>query len=146
MATRTEIWSPAVGTPPRWWPQGGGRRRWTSVGWRLRRCSTHAQPLPRLVWRKTRTPLPSRVPIILCPEPVLANHRSICPEPVLANHRSKNQTGSFVLCLRYLHAGLSVPAPGNIYVTPLRLKLGGRPILSARLSVETAGFEPKRPE
>ena len=39
-----------------------------------------------------------------------------------------------------------VPAPGNIYVTPLRFKLGDRPVLSAHLNVETAGSERKRPE
>jgi hypothetical protein len=38
------------------------------------------------------------------------------------------------------------PAPGNIYVTPLRFKLGGRPVLSTRFNVETAGSERKRPE
>jgi hypothetical protein len=40
----------------------------------------------------------------------------------------------------------SVPTPGNIYVTPLTFKLGGRPVLSAHLNVKTAGSEPKRPE
>jgi hypothetical protein len=41
----------------------------------------------------------------------------------------------------------AVPAPGNIYCAmPLRFKLGGRPILSARLNVETARPERKRPE
>jgi hypothetical protein len=47
----------------------------------------------------------------------------------------------------------AVPAPGNIYATPLRFKLGGRPVLSARFNVETAGserngwkFEPRRVE
>ena len=40
----------------------------------------------------------------------------------------------------------TVPAPGNIYATPLRFKLGGRPVLSARFNVETAGSERKRPE
>ena len=40
----------------------------------------------------------------------------------------------------------AVPAPGNIYVTPLRFKLGGHPVLSARFNVETAGSERKRPE
>jgi hypothetical protein len=39
-----------------------------------------------------------------------------------------------------------VPAPGNIYVTPLRFKLGGHPFLSARFNVETAGSERNRPE
>ena len=41
-----------------------------------------------------------------------------------------------------------VPAPGNtyIYVTPARFKLGGRPVLSARFNIETAGSERKRPE
>jgi hypothetical protein len=39
-----------------------------------------------------------------------------------------------------------LPAPENTYDTPLRFKLGGRPVLSAHLNVETAGFEPKRPE
>jgi hypothetical protein len=39
-----------------------------------------------------------------------------------------------------------VPAPVNIYVTPLRFKLGGRRIMSARFNVETAGSERKRPE
>ena len=39
-----------------------------------------------------------------------------------------------------------IPAPGNIYVTPLRFKLGGRHVLSARFNVETAGSERKRPE
>jgi hypothetical protein len=39
-----------------------------------------------------------------------------------------------------------VPAPGNIYATPLRFKLGGHPVPSARFNVETAGSEPKRPE
>ena len=39
-----------------------------------------------------------------------------------------------------------LPAAGNIYATPLRFKLSGRPILSAHLNVETAGFKPKRPE
>jgi hypothetical protein len=35
----------------------------------------------------------------------------------------------------------------GIYIqTPLRFKLGGRPILSARLNVETARSERKRPE
>jgi hypothetical protein len=29
---------------------------------------------------------------------------------------------------------------------PIRFKLGGRPVLSAHLNVETAGSEPKRPE
>ena len=29
---------------------------------------------------------------------------------------------------------------------PVRFKLGGRPVLSAHLNVETAGSEPKRPE
>ena len=39
-----------------------------------------------------------------------------------------------------------VPAPGNIYATPLRFKLSGHPVLSARFNVETAGSERKRPE
>jgi|EP01046_Picozoa_sp_COSAG06_P049132 hypothetical protein len=39
-----------------------------------------------------------------------------------------------------------LPAPGNVYVKPLRFKLGGRPVLSARLNVETARSERKRPE
>ena len=39
-----------------------------------------------------------------------------------------------------------LPAAGNIYATPLRFKLSGRPILSAHLNVETAGLKPKRPE
>ena len=30
-----------------------------------------------------------------------------------------------------------------IYITPLRFKLGGRPVLSAHLNVETAGSERK---
>eukprot|EP01046_Picozoa_sp_COSAG06_P086695 COSAG06_NODE_33263_length_492_cov_7.506361_1_plen_47_part_10 len=38
----------------------------------------------------------------------------------------------------------AVPTPGKRYVTPLRFELGGRPILSAHLNVETAGLEPKR--
>jgi hypothetical protein len=45
-------------------------------------------------------------------------------------------------CLAWTYA---IPAPGNIYVTPLRFKLGGRRVLSARFNVETAGSEPKRP-
>jgi hypothetical protein len=36
---------------------------------------------------------------------------------------------------------MGVRAPGNLYVTPLRFKLGGRPVLSARLNVETAGSD-----
>ena len=53
----------------------------------------------------------------------------------------------------YIRAHIfQVPAPGNAYVTPLRFKLGGRPVLSAHLDVETAGspsengwkFEPRR--
>ena len=39
-----------------------------------------------------------------------------------------------------------LPAPGNIYVTPLRFKLSGHPVLSARFNVETAGSERKRAE
>ena len=39
-----------------------------------------------------------------------------------------------------------VPAPGNIYGTPLRFKLSGRPVLSAHFNVETARSERKRPE
>ena len=38
---------------------------------------------------------------------------------------------------------------GNIHVTPLRFKLRGRPVLSARFNIrniETAGSERKRPE
>jgi hypothetical protein len=35
---------------------------------------------------------------------------------------------------------------GDIYATPLRFKLGGRRIMSARFNVETAGSERKRPE
>jgi hypothetical protein len=42
------------------------------------------------------------------------------------------------------HVG--VPAPANIYVMPLRFKLGGRLVLSAHLNVETARSERKRPE
>ena len=42
--------------------------------------------------------------------------------------------------------GEHVPAPVNVYVMPLRFKLGGRPVLSAYLHVETAGSERKRPE
>jgi hypothetical protein len=35
----------------------------------------------------------------------------------------------------------------GIYMqTPLRFKLSGRRVLSAHLNVETAGFDPKRPE
>jgi hypothetical protein len=30
--------------------------------------------------------------------------------------------------------GAAVPAPGNIYATPLRFKLGGHPVLSARFN------------
>ena len=47
---------------------------------------------------------------------------------------------------------LAVPTPGNtytyiyMYVTPLRSRLGGHPVLSAHLNVKTAGTEPKRPE
>ena len=40
-----------------------------------------------------------------------------------------------------------VPAPGNIqyYATPLRFKLGGRRVLSARFNVETGReIEPRR--
>jgi hypothetical protein len=50
---------------------------------------------------------------------------------------------------RHLGASISttsrpaVPAPGNIHVMPLRFKLGGRPVLSARLNVETARSERK---
>jgi hypothetical protein len=44
------------------------------------------------------------------------------------------------------NVALFVPAPGNIYATPLRFKLGGRRIMSARFNVETAGSERKRPE
>eukprot|EP01046_Picozoa_sp_COSAG06_P040454 COSAG06_NODE_4898_length_3874_cov_26.346755_4_plen_79_part_00 len=40
----------------------------------------------------------------------------------------------------------SLPAPGNIYATPLRFKLSGHPVLSARFNVETAGSERKRAE
>jgi hypothetical protein len=43
-------------------------------------------------------------------------------------------------------SGEIVPAPGNIYATPLRFKLSGHPVLSARFNVETAGSERKRPE
>jgi hypothetical protein len=39
-----------------------------------------------------------------------------------------------------------VPAPANMYVTPLRFKLGGRPMLSAHLNVETARSERKPSE
>ena len=39
-----------------------------------------------------------------------------------------------------------VPAPGKIYVTPLRLRLGGRRVLSAHLNVETAPSQRKRLE
>jgi NAD(P) transhydrogenase subunit alpha len=42
--------------------------------------------------------------------------------------------------LKYLLRGI------YIYATPLRFKLGGRPVLSAHLNVETAGSERKRPE
>jgi hypothetical protein len=41
---------------------------------------------------------------------------------------------------------LRLPAPGNIYATPLRFKLGGRPVLSAGFNVKTAGSERKRAE
>jgi hypothetical protein len=34
----------------------------------------------------------------------------------------------------------------KIFAMPLRFKLGGRPVLSARLNVETAGSERKQPE
>ena len=34
----------------------------------------------------------------------------------------------------------------NVYVRPLRLKLGGRRVLSANLNVETARSQRKRPE
>jgi hypothetical protein len=46
-------------------------------------------------------------------------------------------------CLSYSspYSNFAVPAPGNIYATPLRFKLGGHPILSARFNVETAGSE-----
>jgi hypothetical protein len=48
--------------------------------------------------------------------------------------------------------GSGVPAPGNICSRPLRFKLGGRPVLSARLNVEKRldpnengrKFEPRR--
>eukprot|EP01046_Picozoa_sp_COSAG06_P053286 COSAG06_NODE_9175_length_1967_cov_5.091481_2_plen_78_part_00 len=40
----------------------------------------------------------------------------------------------------------AVAAPGNIYATPLRFKLGGHPVLSARFNVETAGSERTQPE
>ena len=43
-------------------------------------------------------------------------------------------------------AGHAVPTPANIYAMPLRFKLGGRPILSTHLNVETARSERKRPE
>jgi hypothetical protein len=47
----------------------------------------------------------------------------------------------------YITSGhYNVSAPGNIYVTPLRFELGGRPVLSARFNVETAASERKRPE
>jgi len=36
---------------------------------------------------------------------------------------------------------MGVRAPGNLYVTPLRFKLRGRRVLSARLNVETAGSD-----
>jgi hypothetical protein len=43
-------------------------------------------------------------------------------------------------------AHTQVPAaPGNRYAMPLRFKLGGRPILSGRLNVETARFVQNRP-
>ena len=42
---------------------------------------------------------------------------------------------------RTIYFVLGLPAPVNIYVTPLRFKLGGRPILRAHLNVETAGSE-----
>ena len=42
--------------------------------------------------------------------------------------------------------GSGVPAPWNTYAMPLRFKLGGRPVLSARLNVETARSKRKWPE
>ena len=63
---------------------------------------------------------------------------------------SSRPTGRLVLRRRRAGrvgvAATAVPAPGNIYATPLRFKLGGRPVLSARFNVETAGSERKRPE
>jgi hypothetical protein len=93
----------------------------------------------------------------------------VCSEHVLANDRRfpRQRKGRFSrracvfspvvhaclpqLVLQKAHhktfsARLLVPAPGNIYVTPLRFNLGGRPVLSAHLNVETAGSERKRPE
>ena len=47
---------------------------------------------------------------------------------------------------RTIYFVLGLPAPVNIYVTPLRFKLGGRPILSAHYERRIAGFERQRPE
>eukprot|EP01046_Picozoa_sp_COSAG06_P014324 COSAG06_NODE_886_length_11771_cov_13.431203_17_plen_183_part_00 len=47
---------------------------------------------------------------------------------------------------RRLWAECEVPAPGNICAMPLKFTLGGRPVLSARLNVDTARSERKRPE
>jgi hypothetical protein len=57
------------------------------------------------------------------------------------------RTGSLSIhSMRKTNGVLAMPAPGNKYVTPLRFELGGRPVLSAHLNVETAGSERKRPE
>jgi hypothetical protein len=85
----------------------------------------------------------------------MTTHRVLILEPKVrsefrpAIHRAAGvpRTCLLVLQTHALIRGLHVvPAPGNIYVTPLRFKLGGHPVLSARFNVETAGSERKRAE
>jgi hypothetical protein len=67
--------------------------------------------------------------------------------PPVVKHVSKEgklSIGPFGVCVvtamqQYLLRSILVQQP-------VRFKLGGRPVLSAHLNVETAGSEPKRPE
>ena len=99
-------------------------------------------------------------PLLLFPvalDPAVKRSLAVCPPPPY-EMRAFAQTGSGQehqkscdkrACVLFLLQGrrwAAVPAPGNVYATPLRFKLSGRPILSAHLNVETAGSERKRPE
>jgi hypothetical protein len=99
-------------------------------------------------------------PLLLFPvalDPAVKRSLAVCPPPPY-EMRAFAQTGSGQEhqkscdkrpCVCFLLQGrrwAAVPAPGNIYVTPLRFKLSGRPILSAHLNVETARSERKQPE
>jgi hypothetical protein len=74
--------------------------------------------------------------------------QSLLPHPHVAARRGSDEQMVRINGVNRLADCLNptVPAPANIYVMPLRFKLGGRPVLSARFNVETARSQRKRPE